>query len=311
MININTTGVILGSISFGLILFLWFLYEEKISKRNVTELDKRLNKFDEEQEKKEDFETKKKDFFTRMEETLEDAEIKLNVWVFFFIFLIASIVLYLVTLSIFTQPLVAFAPLPFTLYLLPRLIIDTKKKKAMDKFDSELITVLRRMASVLQSGSVLQAIEEARELKNISTKMKKLLATVHHNIKFGDSIEDAFYKASKDIKSESLEIAIVSIDLNKELGADLSGSLNDIAMRIQKNQITDREAQSLIAQTVVIGNVLSVMPFLILGYMAYSNPTYFSDYLLSITNQITFMGMIFLMFVGIFIIQKGAQQKIR
>lgn len=311
MININTTGIILASVAFVATLFLWYLYEEKINKNKLSNLDKRLNVSDDETAENIEDKKEKKGFFDRIQDNLHEAEMKMNIWIFFIVIVVVTLMLYLLTLSVFKKPLVALSPLPFTVYLLPKLIIDAKKNKVMNKFDEELVIVLRRMSSVLQSGSILQALEEVKDLKNISRKMRKMLNEVHHRFRYGDSIEKAFYKAAENINSENLNIAVVSIDLNKELGANLSESLNEISMRIQKKQLTSKEAKSLLSQTVMIGNILSAAPFLILGFIAYSNPTYFDTYLSSLNNQIIFVGMILFMFIGIFIIQKGSQQKMR
>lgn len=309
MININVTGIILGSVSFILILALWYLYEEKLSKNKISDLDKRLNKIEEEEKKKKEEETKDGNFIDRLQEELNEGEIKLNIFTFILIFAIATVLLFLVAYSIFKQPLVALSPLVFTTYFVPVMIIEGKKKKVLTNFETELVIVLRRMSSVLQSGSILQALIEVKDLKNLSYKMRVMLNEIHHNIKYGDSIEEAFYKSSKDIKSEHLKLAVVSIDLNKELGADLANSLNEISNRIQKSQLMEKEAKSLMASTVMIGKFLSFIPFIILGYIGYSSPDYFTNYLLSISNQIVFMAMIFVMFLGIFIINKGGSKK--
>ena len=311
MININTTGIFLGAIAFLLIIIIWLVIDSKVNKVQTSNLDDRLKKFDNKEEKKKEVTNKKKNFLERLQDNLNEAEIKMNIWLFIFINGVATVILYAITLAIFKQPLVGLAPLPFTIYFLPTLIINNKKNKVLDKFDEELVIVLRRMSSVLQSGSILQALEEVKDLKNLSRKMRIFLNEVHHYNRYGDSIEEAFYKAGKNLKSENLKIAIVSIDINKELGADLSSSLNEISKRIQKKQLAAKEAKSLIAQTVTVGNVLSVAPFVIIAYIAISNPSYFGSYLSNMSNQIIFMGLIFFMFVGIFIIQKGANQRVK
>lgn len=313
---INTTGIIAGSLAFVSILGISYFIEEKKNRNKMSDLNKRLNR-EENEDFLEEFEKNKvsekeeaKFFIDKLEQELEEAEIKMGIIPFCLIMFIATVILYFVSLSIFKKAFVALAPLPFTLYFVPRLIIDNKKQAVMKKFDKELIVVLRRMSSVLQSGSILQAVEEVKNLKQLSKKMKKMLYEIHHRIKFGDSIETAFYKAAKEYNSKSLEIAVVSIDLNKELGADLSSSLNEIAQRIQQKDLMLQEANSLMASTYMIGNVLSVAPFLILAYLGHANPTYFDDYLVSFSNQCTFMTMILVMFAGIYFVQKSTKAKI-
>lgn len=307
MIHINPTGVVLATISFLLVIFLLFLFDRNSSSHKMSELDKRLKQVNDEEENQK---KKKKEYtqydslspFEKLQYNLDEAELTISLTSFLLIFFAASAFLYLLALSVFKQPLVAFAPLPFTIYLLPKMIIDGKKRKIMRKFNEELIIVLRRMSSTLQTGSVLQALEEAKKIPSLSKKMSGMLNEIHHRYHYGDDIVDAFYKAAKDIKSENLDIAIVSLDLNKELGADLGSSLGDIAMRIQDRQLAAREAESLMASTFVIGQILSVTPFLIIGYLTYTNPTYFSDYLLSLNNQILFMMIVAFMFFGIYIV---------
>lgn len=306
MIHINPTGIVLATISFVAVIFLLFLYDANSPKHKISELDKRLKQINDEDKKEK--KTREKDqyddlsIFEKLQYNLDDAEIQLGTSTFILIFTIASIFLYLIALSVFKQPLVAFAPLPFTVYLLPKMILDGKKRRVMKKFNEELIIVLRRMSSTLQTGSVLQALIEAKNIPTLSKKMGGMLNEIHHRYHYGDDIVDAFYKAAKGIKSEYLEIAIVSLDLNKELGADLGNSLGDIAMRIQDKQLSARESESLMASTFVIGQILSVTPFLIIGYLTYTNPNYFSDYLVTLNNQILFMIIIAFMFFGIYIV---------
>lgn len=307
MIHINPTGVFLSVISFSIVILLLFLYDKKNSKYKASELDKRLNHVDESTNEEPEIKEKKEKYkdlslFQKLQYNLDEGEVTMKLTTFIGIFAIASMFLYLLTLSIFKQPLVAFSPLPFTLFFLPKMIIDSKKRKVMRKFNEELVIVLRRMSSVLQTGSVYQALIETRSIPSLSKKMKKMLSEVEHRYKYGDDIVDAFYKASENIKSENLNIAIVSLDLNKELGADLATSLSEIAMRIQDKQLAAREAESLMSSTLVIGQILSIAPFLIIGYLSYTNPSYFSDYLINLGNQLLFMVMVGVMFFGIYIV---------
>lgn len=305
---INITGVALGAFAFVAILSILYFIEGKLNKNKITNLDERLYKTDQEIKKEEE---KKLIFLDKLELDLKEAEIKMGLLPFCILMSIGTIMLYFLSYSMFKKPLIGLAPVPFSLYFVPYMIIDGKKHKVMKKFDDELIVVLRRMSAILQTGSVLQALEDVKNLSQISPKMRIMLNKVHHNYKYGDSIEEAFYKATKQIKSENLMIAAISIDLNKELGADLGNSLNELSKRIQKKQIMSKKADSLMASTVMIGKVLSFVPFLLLGYISYSDPTYFDCYLSKTTNQIVFMGMILMMFIGIYVINKNSKNKVR
>lgn len=305
--QINPTGVILALISFATIILILFTYERRNSKYKVSELDKRLSKVDESTEEREEISNKKVVYknmnpLDKLQYNLDEGEIKLNIFIFIGIFFVSTLILYFVALSIFKQPLVALSPLPFTIFFLPKMIIDSQKRRVMKKFNEELTIVLRRMSSVLQTGSILQALDEVKDIPSLSNKMRDMLNQVHHRYNYGEDIITAFQKSSEHINCENLEIAIVSLDLNKDLGADLGSSLNEISKRIQSTLLAKKEAESLMASTLVIGQVLSVAPFGIIGYLVSSNPDYFTSYLTSFSNQLLFMGLVGVMFFGIYLV---------
>ena len=107
-------------------------------------------------------------FLNNLEKDLLSAQLNIDARAFVIIILVLSVVLYIGAYYIFEQPFVSFAPLPFSLFFLPRAFIEYKKNKEKDKFDAELIQILRRMSSTLKNGSVLQALEDVKDLPSLS-----------------------------------------------------------------------------------------------------------------------------------------------
>lgn len=247
--------------------------------------------------------------FERIENDLKSGNSKIDIKTFLVVIFISSIVLYIVAFSLFGQPLIAIAPLPFTLYFIPKTYIDSLKQKQLDTFEAELVQILRRMSSILKNGSVLQALEDVKDSITFSEKSRIMLNEIYHRYKYGDSIESAFYKVAEKSGSHQFMLCAISIDINKELGADLSTTIGNIAMNIQKQQLVEKETKSLKASTVMIGKVMSVMPFGIIGFIAEANPNYFRDYLQTLSNQMIFLGLLMWMFVGVFILNKMGNQK--
>lgn len=251
----------------------------------------------------------RKGFLGKIERELIDAQINIDVRVFVMIIAVVSILLYVGAYYVFGQPLVSFAPLPFTLYFVPKMILDTKKEKQMEKFEGELIQILRRMSSVLKNGSVLQALEDVKDLPTLSEKSRMLLNEIYHRYKYGDSIESAFYKVAEKSGSEQFKLCAISVDINKELGSDLSQSLNEVALNIQQLRLSEKESKSLKAQSVMIGRILSVVPFFIIGFMMTQNRDYYTAYLQTLDHQLILLFLFSIMFVGIFFVEKIAKQK--
>lgn len=251
----------------------------------------------------------KKGFIGKIERDLVDAQLNMDAKVFIMIILVFSIILYIGAFYIFGQPLVSFAPLPFSLFFVPKMFLDFKKEKEMEKFESELVQILRRMSSVLKNGSVLQALEDVKDLPSLSEKSRMLLNEIYHRYKYGDSIESAFYKVAEKSGSDQFKLCAISIDINKELGSDLSQSLNEIALNIQQLRLSEKESKSLKAQSVMIGRILSIAPFFIVGFMVTQNKEYFEAYLQTIDHQLIFILLFSIMFFGVYIIEKISKEK--
>ena len=295
-----------------IIIMLAYLVVVAIQKSKKTMTEKLLEKKFEEE--KDDFTNPsqpeiRKGFLGKIERDLIDAQISIDVRVFVMLIIVFSIILYVGAYYVFGQPLVSFAPLPFSLYFVPKMFLDFKKEKQMERFESELIQILRRMSSVLKNGSVLQALEDVKDLPSLSEKSRMLLNEIYHRYKYGDSIESAFYKVAEKSGSDQFKLCAISIDINKELGSDLSQSLNEVALSIQQLRLSEKESKSLKAQSVMIGRILSIVPFFIIGFMMTQNKEYFEVYLQTIDHQLIFMFLFSIMFVGIYVVEKIAKQK--
>lgn len=243
-------------------------------------------------------------FIDNLAERLENAEMTINVEVFIILILIITLVAYVLVLMLFKSPIVAFSPVLFTMYILPTMIIEAKEKSAKEKFEKELVLILRRMASVAKYGSIQQALEEVVTMQNLSIKTQILFRKIYHKYRYGDSIESAFRSVSEEIDSEIFDLCVISIDLNKELGADLSNTLNSIAKNIQNDMLNQKEAKSLLGQTSMIFMFLAVIPYFIIGYMQISNPELFGDYLVSVLNQFVFLAIFIWMSIGTLVINR-------
>lgn len=275
------------------------------SKKNMTDrlLEKKFEE-DEDDPLKPNAQKEDKSFLGKLERDLKEGQINMDAKVFLMVFIVISIIAYVGAFYVFGQPLVSFAPLPFTLYFLPKSFLESKKEKQMDRFDSELVQILRRMSSVLKNGSILQALEDVKDLPSLSEKSRTMLNEVYHRYKYGDSIESAFYKVAEKSGSEQFKICAISIDINKEFGSDLSQSINEVALTIQRLRLAKQESKSLQSQTLMIGRILSIVPFFIIGYLVTANREFFTTYLETVSHQLIFMFLFMMMLFGMYFINQ-------
>lgn len=311
------TGNVFLAFGVFIVIMLIYLIINSILNRKKTLSDRILDKkFEEEQEKEQEQssfdmyrQVKNKGIVGKIEQSLIDAQVNMDVRIFIMIILVASIFLYVGSFYLFGQPLVSIAPLPFTLYFLPKMFLDYRKEKQMEKFDTELVQILRRMSSVLKTGSILQALEDVKDLPSLSEKARMMLNEIYHRYKYGDSIEEAFYKVAEKSGSEQFKLCAISIDINKELGADIGESLNEVALNIQHNMMAKKEARSLMAQSVMIGRILSIIPFGLVFFMVSQDKETYAEYLSTFDHQLIFMALIFCMFLGVYIVENVAKRK--
>lgn len=311
----DINSIMLSVLTFVLIVGIMFFLEfkEQMKTKKLSDLEK-LNSIEDEENQEESQKKKKKinfALFGNLDERLIDSEIKVDPTMFTVGMFILTFVVCSLMYWVFNDSFVSIAPIPFCIYFLPKMIFAIKSSSVMKKFDLELVIVLRRMASVLHNGSMLQALEDVKDLPNLSRKMRLYLNHVHHKFSYGDDIIDAFRNSVGDIQSETLQSFIRTADLNKELGADLANTLNDMAMRIQELDLTTKEANSLMASTKTIGTFIGVIPFFIMFYMKVSNPTYFTDYLTTFDHSVVFFCILSMIFFGIYALVTFADVKKR
>lgn len=251
---------------------------------------------------------KKVNAIDKLAEELENANIKMGVNFFVLIIFVVTAALFLATYAVFKKPIVSIGPLPFTLYFIPRTILDMKKKKKLEVFEGELVQILRRMSSVIKNGSVQQALEEVKDMNSISTQSRFMLNEVYHLYRYGSTIEGAFKVVAEKSGSKQFKLCAISIEHNKELGSDLSENLNNISMDIQRRRMMELEAKSLMGQTLAMGQILSLAPFGIIASIASMNPEYFDVYLEKLSHQLTFLSLIFVMLFGVYFINRQANK---
>jgi len=250
----------------------------------------------------------KKNAMDKFEEELKNANIKMGANFFIMIVFILTVALFLGTYAIFKTPIVAIGPLPFTLYFIPRTILDMKKNKKLEVFEGELVQILRRMSSVIKNGSILQALEEVKDMSSISEQSRFMLNEVYHLHRYGSSIDQAFKEVAEKSGSKQFKLCAISIEHNKELGSDLSENLNNISIDIQRRRMMEMEAKSLMGQTLAMGQILSLAPFGIIASIASMNPEYFDVYLKTLSHQLTFLALIFVMLFGVYFINRQSNK---
>ena len=303
------------ALTYGIMVFIVtvcaFLVVLSLQKKASVKSEKiiqRLHNVDVEKEEKKKKTTK---FIEKLDKELREAEINLNPYVAITFISCISVLIYILAFIATGSFIVPIALLPFPIYFVPVTILDSKRMAIKSRFETEFVMVLRRMSAITKNDSVLKALEDVKDYPSFSPKMRFILTKIYTKFQYGDSIENAFLEVAPEVPSEDFKKAALTIAHDKQLGANLSLSLNQIATNTADESLRKKNAKSLLATGITTGKIMSVAPYAILIYLFSANGSYFDDYFASIQNQVIFAAIMLFMSIGVFVVQKISREEIK
>lgn len=160
----------------------------------------------------------------------------------------------------------------------PRFYVSSQQRKRLQKFNDQLPDMLNLMVNGLRAGySTMQAMEAvSRELPSpINDEFKRVV----QEIQIGIPMETALENLLRRIPSDDLDFVVTAINVQREVGGNLSEILDNISFTIRERIRIKGEVRVLTAQVRTSGTVLSLIPFGLTLILWFLNP----EYLLSVT----------------------------
>lgn len=160
----------------------------------------------------------------------------------------------------------------------PRIYVASQQRKRLQRFNDQLPDMLNLMVNGLRAGySTMQAMEAvSRELPSpINDEFKRVV----QEIQIGIPMETALENLLRRIPSDDLDFVVTAINVQREVGGNLSEILDNISFTIRERIRIKGEVRVLTAQVRTSGTVLSLIPFGLTIILWFLNP----EYLLSIT----------------------------
>ncbi|HCB02565.1 MAG TPA: secretion system protein [Anaerolineae bacterium] len=160
----------------------------------------------------------------------------------------------------------------------PRFYVRTQQRKRLQKFNDQLPDMLNLMVNGLRAGySTMQAMEAiSKELPSpINDEFKRVV----QEMQIGIPMETALDNLLRRIPSDDLDFVVTAINVQREVGGNLSEILDSISFTIRERIRIKGEVRVLTAQVRTSGTVLSLIPFGLTIILWFLNP----EYLLSVT----------------------------
>ncbi len=171
------------------------------------------------------------------------------------------------------------------------------------KFADQLTDTLGIMSGALRAG---RGLPQAIEL--VSSEAPSPTAEQFRRIVFesrvGRDLTESMMGVAKRMKSEDLEWVARAVDINRELGGDLTEMLDNVADTIRDRRRVARQVQALSAEGRASGWVLLALPVVMFLFVSWRTPDNAVLMLEEPLGRLMLAGAVFGMAVGYFWIRK-------
>jgi tight adherence protein B len=158
-------------------------------------------------------------------------------------------------------------------FMIPRIYVGREQTARLRRFDGQLGDMLNLMVNGLRAGySTMQAMEAvSRELPPpISDEFRRVV----QEMQLGVPMERALDNLTRRIPSRDLDLVVTAVNVQREVGGNLSEILDTISHTIRERVRIKGEIRVLTSQVMTSGKFLAVMPVFLAGTLYFVNREY-------------------------------------
>jgi len=158
----------------------------------------------------------------------------------------------------------------------PRFYVKRQQRLRLNRFNDQLSDMLNLMVNGLRAGySTMQALEAVS--KELPPPICDEFRRVVQEMQLGVPMETALENLLRRIPSDDLDFVITAINVQREVGGNLSEILDSISFTIRERVRIKGEIRVLTAQVRASGTLLSLVPMVLTLILWFLN----RDYLMS------------------------------
>jgi tight adherence protein B len=159
-----------------------------------------------------------------------------------------------------------FAPLTVLRYL---------QRRRLQRFEKQLPDALQMIASALEGGSgVIHAMGMvSRQMEN---PIAEEFARAIREMGLGLTQQEALRGMVDRVPSDDLDMVVTAINIQHRVGGNLAHVLETIAETMRERERVRGEIRALTAQQRLSANIITVLPFALVGLLFVTSPSYIS-----------------------------------
>lgn len=212
----------------------------------------------------------------RVARELARADLKFKVAEYYALVFMSSVVVAVIAYVL--QPNIISAVIGAVIgFFLPRLYVKRQQAVRLNKFNDQLSDMLSLMVNGLRAGySTMQAMEAvSRELPApISDEFHRVV----QEMQIGIPMEKALDNLLRRIPSDDLDFVITAINVQREVGGNLSEILDNISFTIRERVRIKGEIRVMTATVRTSATVLSLIPVFLTGALWFISPEYLASF---------------------------------
>lgn len=162
-------------------------------------------------------------------------------------------------------------------FFIPRFYVKRQQTARLNRFNDQLGDMLNLMVNGLRAGySTMQAMEAvSRELPSpISDEFHRVV----QEMQIGITMEKALDNLLRRIPSDDLDFVITAINVQREVGGNLSEILDTISFTIRERVRIKGEIRVMTAQVRTSGTVLALIPVFLTLALWFISPEYIGSF---------------------------------
>jgi tight adherence protein B len=158
-------------------------------------------------------------------------------------------------------------------FILPGWYVRRQQRKRLTRFNDQLSDMINLMVNGLRAGySTMQAMEAVS--KEMPSPISDEFRRVVQEMQIGITMEAALENLLRRIPSDDLDFMVTAINVQREVGGNLSEILDTISFTIRERVRIKGEIRTLTAQVRTSGSVLSMIPIFLTVILWFLNPEY-------------------------------------
>ena len=163
-------------------------------------------------------------------------------------------------------------------YFIPGFYVRRQQAGRLTKFNEQLSDMLNLMVNGLRAGySTMQAMEAVS--KELPSPISDEFRRVVQEMQIGISMEAALSNLLRRIPSEDLDFMVTAINVQREVGGNLSEILDTISFTIRERVKIKGEIRVLTSQVRASGALLSFIPLILAVLLWFIDSAYIKSFL--------------------------------